>query len=259
MRPKCGVPRWKLASKRGTRTSIGPKIMLAAILVVAGVIGIGGIYPQVTDAEWVRDAVGTHPSPPRRATNTGQASVSAPNRAPVTELSQSVAAIEPLLDAAAEPNALPAHPVGAAAAKSGDKPGNKPTDKARVATAKKRVVRLSTTDGTLPPTFSTAPAGAVGLVARPASSHSAIGSEPQPHRRRRARVVEPKNSNSRGWNHRRPHSGAAPSERAGRIPPQPSCITARVPSAAPCSRCRDCWRAIGCRMRSRWVWPEGNV
>ena len=141
MRPKCGVPRWKSASRRGTRTSIGPKILLAAILVVAGVIGIGGIYPQVTDAEWVRDAVGTHPSPPRRATNTGQASVSAPNRAPAAELSQSAAALEPPLDAAAGPNALPADPVGAAAAKSGDKPGNKPTDKARVTTAKKRVVR----------------------------------------------------------------------------------------------------------------------
>jgi hypothetical protein len=60
----------------------------------------------------------------------------------VAELSQSVAALEPLLDAAAEPNALPADPVGAAAAKSGNKPGNKPTDKARVATAKKRVVRV---------------------------------------------------------------------------------------------------------------------
>src|SRR5450755_3657867 len=138
MRPKCGVARWKSASRRGTRTSIGPKILLAAILVVAGVVGIGGIYPQVIDAERVRDAVGTHPSQPRRATNTRQAPVSAPNRAPVAELSQSVAALEPLLDAAAKPNALPADPVGAAAAKS----GNKPTDKARVAMAKKRVVRV---------------------------------------------------------------------------------------------------------------------
>jgi hypothetical protein len=108
----------------------------------------------------------------------------------VAELSQSVAALEPFLDAAAEPNALPADPVGAAAAKSGNKPGNKPTDKARVATAKKKEsCGPSTTDGTLPPTFSTAPAGAVGLVARSASSHSAIGSEPQPRPRRRARVV----------------------------------------------------------------------
>jgi hypothetical protein len=95
MRPKCGVPRWKSASRRGTRTSIGPKILLAAILLVAGVIGIGGIYPQVSDAVWVRDAVGTHPSPRRRATNTGQASFSAPNSAPVPEPSQSVAALEP--------------------------------------------------------------------------------------------------------------------------------------------------------------------
>jgi hypothetical protein len=141
MRPKCGVPRWKSASRRGTRTSIGPKILLAAILLVAGVIGIGGIYPQVSDAVWVRDAVGTHPSPRRRATNTGQASFSAPNSAPVPEPSQSVAALEPP-DAMDKPDALPADPVGAVAAKSGDKPGNKPADKARVAIAKKRVVRV---------------------------------------------------------------------------------------------------------------------
>jgi hypothetical protein len=122
MRPKCGVPRWKSASRRGARTSIGPKILLAAILVVAGVIGIGGIYPQVTDAEWVRGAVGTHPSSPRRATNTGQASFPAPNSAPVPELPQSVAALEPL-DATDKPNALPADPVGAADCQVGQQTG----------------------------------------------------------------------------------------------------------------------------------------
>ena len=123
-------------------------------------------------------------TPPRRATNTGQASVSAPNRAPVAELSQSVAALEPLLDAAAEPNALPADPVGAAAAKSGNKPGNKPTDKARVATAKKRVVRAEHHRRDPSSYIQYGASGAVGQVARPASSHSAIGSEPQPHPRR---------------------------------------------------------------------------
>src|SRR6202050_930186 len=100
MRPKCGVPRWKSASRRGTRTPIGAKIFLTAILFVAGAIGVGGIYPQVIDAEWARDAVRTHSSPPRRATNTGQASVSSPDKASVAELSQSVAVLEPLLDAA---------------------------------------------------------------------------------------------------------------------------------------------------------------
>jgi hypothetical protein len=42
------------------RTSIGPIILLAAAAVVAGVIGISGIYPQVIDAEWAQDAAGKH-------------------------------------------------------------------------------------------------------------------------------------------------------------------------------------------------------
>ena len=46
-------------SKRGAGSSIGPKILLAAVVVVAGVIGISGIYPQVIDAEWMQDS-GTH-------------------------------------------------------------------------------------------------------------------------------------------------------------------------------------------------------
>ena len=64
MRPKFSVwsdygapaqKHWMSASKRGTRTSIGPMILLAAVMVVAGVIGISGIYPQIIDAEWVQD------------------------------------------------------------------------------------------------------------------------------------------------------------------------------------------------------------
>src|SRR5580700_7940521 len=56
MRPKFSVwsdygapaqKSWMSASKRGTRTSIGPMILLAAVVVVAGVIGISGIYPQI--------------------------------------------------------------------------------------------------------------------------------------------------------------------------------------------------------------------
>ena len=68
MRPKFsmwsdyGAPaqrQWMSASRRGNGSSVGPKILLAAVVVVAGVIGISGIYPQVIDAEWVQDA-GTH-------------------------------------------------------------------------------------------------------------------------------------------------------------------------------------------------------
>jgi hypothetical protein len=80
---------WKSPSKRGA--SIGPKILLAAVVIVAGFIGISGI-PQVIDARWTPDAltrlpvmslstpdartkalgpVATTESPSRRAITTG--------------------------------------------------------------------------------------------------------------------------------------------------------------------------------------------
>jgi hypothetical protein len=164
MRPKYGVPRWKSGSRRRTRTSIGAEILLVAISLVATVIGIGGIYPQVIDPHWMQDAVGAHlprmtsstsdttlnrsgivaamASTPRGAANTGQASVSAAAKAP--ELSPTVAALEPSAETAtsaaptlkpdAEAKADP-DPAAPAAAKS----GSKSTEK-RV--AKKRVVRV---------------------------------------------------------------------------------------------------------------------
>src|SRR5450755_4413950 len=124
MRPKpamwseYGAPHWTSASRRGSKTSIGPKILLAAVLIVAAVIGVSGIHPQVIDAEWVQDDAGTQagpqgatqpgthlpkmmpstsgmttrrsgivaaiPLPPQRPATTGQAS---------PEMSQSVAAV----------------------------------------------------------------------------------------------------------------------------------------------------------------------
>ena len=62
MRPKIamwsdyGAPRHKhwRAPRRSSRSSIGPKILVAAVVVVAGVIGISGIYPQIIDSEWVQ-------------------------------------------------------------------------------------------------------------------------------------------------------------------------------------------------------------
>jgi len=181
MRPKLamwsdyGAParkHWTRASKRGTRRSIGPKIFLAAVSVVAGVIGISGIYPQIIDAEWVQGAAGTRlskiapptteattkqssiaatiPPPSRRATAKGRPSVSAPGAASAPEPSQSVEAVEPpaetasplplaaIPDAEAKADVLLADPMVAAA-----KPGNKPADKLRVvAMARKKVVRV---------------------------------------------------------------------------------------------------------------------
>jgi len=50
---------WKSPSKRGA--SIGPKILVAAVVVVAGFIGISGIFPQVIDVRWTPDAVARLP------------------------------------------------------------------------------------------------------------------------------------------------------------------------------------------------------
>jgi hypothetical protein len=137
MRPKISMwsdyraPRhkhWRVPSRRSSRSSIGPKILVAAVVLVAGVIGISGIYPQIIDSEWVQSAgtdsphsknvaisdatttrrsgiVAAIPLPPRRvAMTTGGAAVPAPRpagptpaSAPVPELSEmhsSVAAVE---------------------------------------------------------------------------------------------------------------------------------------------------------------------
>ena len=60
MRPKIamwsdyGAPRrkhWRARSRRSSRSSIGPIILAAAVVVVAGVIGL---YPQIIDSEWVQ-------------------------------------------------------------------------------------------------------------------------------------------------------------------------------------------------------------
>jgi hypothetical protein len=157
MRPKFsmwsdyGAPaqkHWMSTPKRVTRSSIGPKILLAAAVVVAGVIGISGIYPQVIDAGWVPDSpthlpkmssstptikrsgiVAAIPLPPRRAVTTGEATLSSPR--PASELSQlrTTAAGEPVAetamplgvvenpDAQAKADALPPQPPPAGAAK----------------------------------------------------------------------------------------------------------------------------------------------
>ena len=89
---------WKSPSKRGA--SIGPKILLAAVVILAGFIGISGIFPQVIDARWTPDAVtplpvmslstpnarskavGAVASPARRVITTGQGTLMPPGPAP---------------------------------------------------------------------------------------------------------------------------------------------------------------------------------
>jgi hypothetical protein len=152
----CRAPaqkQWMFASKRDTRSSIGPKVLLAAVVAVAGVIGIRGIDPQVIDAGWVQDSpahlpkislstattkrsgiVAAIPLPPRRALTAGEATVF--SRRPDPELSQphtTVAAVEPLAEAAtplvlaeipdaqAKADTQPPQPAPGGAAKSADK------------------------------------------------------------------------------------------------------------------------------------------
>jgi hypothetical protein len=127
--------------KRGAGGSIGPKILLAAVVVVAGVIGISGIYPQAIDAEWTQDS-GTHlPKIPLLTTSTtikasatatalssphvvttGQTGGSPPRPAPAPEVSPlgtSVAAVAPApAPTAAAPLALAEIPDAEAEAKA---------------------------------------------------------------------------------------------------------------------------------------------
>jgi hypothetical protein len=68
MRPKMAMwsdywsptqKRWRSPYRRRTRSSVGVKILLAAVVCVAAVVGISGIYPHIIDSEWVESA-GTH-------------------------------------------------------------------------------------------------------------------------------------------------------------------------------------------------------
>jgi hypothetical protein len=141
---------WMLASKRGTGTSVGPKILLAAVVVVAGVIGISGIDPQVIDLEWVQDSltllpktslsaattkrsgiVAAIPLPPRRALTTGEASQLRTTIATLEQLAETATppGVAEISDAQANADALPA-PAGSA----------KMADKSRAALVAKKAV-----------------------------------------------------------------------------------------------------------------------
>jgi len=147
------------ASKRGTRTSIGPMILLAAVVVVAGVISISGIFPQIIDAEWVQDT-STHlpkmslSSPhatrkrsgivaaiPLGAVTTGEAAVSS-RAGPAPEMSQlrtTVADLEPPVETAA-PLAVAAIPNAEAKAEAIAAETAPPKSAKKV--VKKKVVRV---------------------------------------------------------------------------------------------------------------------
>jgi hypothetical protein len=163
MRPKIamwsdyGAPRhkhWRTPSRRSSRSSIGPKILVAAVVVVAGVIGISGIYPQIIDSEWVQGTsphsqrvalseptpttrrsgiVADIPLPPRRVpVTTGEAvapppspaevpapvraAVAAPAPAPVARVAVAPTAATPAAPAPVSPTAVSPTPVSPPAA-----------------------------------------------------------------------------------------------------------------------------------------------
>jgi hypothetical protein len=164
--PDYGAPARKhsmSAARRGTRMSIGPKTLVAAVIVVAGVIGISAVYPQVIDKEPVRDegahltkmspstaeattrrfgVVAAIPLPPPRLVTVSQTTVSSPRiaSAPEPEMSQlhmSVAAVETpaaIPDAEAKADTPPPEPAPAGAVKPAERPGR--------AVVKKTVVRV---------------------------------------------------------------------------------------------------------------------
>jgi hypothetical protein len=150
MRPKFSVrsdylgpaqKHWMLGSKRGTRASIGPNISLVAVVVMAGVIGISGIDPQVIDAGWIQDPpahlpkmplstpttkrsgiVAAIPLPPRRTLMAGEATVSSALRTvePLAEAARPLV-VAAIPDAQAKANTLPPELAPAGAARLADK------------------------------------------------------------------------------------------------------------------------------------------
>jgi hypothetical protein len=179
MRPKIalwsdyGVPtqkHWRSPYQRRRRSSIGPKVLLIAVVVVGGVIGVSGIYQQIIDSEWVQNAptnakravadamiarrstiVAAIPlSPHGTVTTTGEAGASASRPAALAERSQmrsSVAAvarprneIKPPLPDVPDTQAV-ADPPAEAAPATASQVGSAKRYVARAPVVKKRVVR----------------------------------------------------------------------------------------------------------------------
>jgi hypothetical protein len=98
MRPKIAMwsdyrspaqKRWRSPYRRSTRSSTSPKILVAAVVVVAGVIGLSGIYPQIIDSEWVQETSTdsqrvAHPEPAPRRSGIAAEIPLPPRRTPVT-------------------------------------------------------------------------------------------------------------------------------------------------------------------------------
>jgi hypothetical protein len=149
--------RYRTLDSWSRRRRVVGKILLAGVVVVGGVVGISGIYPQIIDAEWVQDTSTRLPktslsSPhatrkrsnivaaiPLGAVTTGEAAVSsraapAPELSPVAGLAPPEETTAPLA-VAAIPNAE-AKAEASAAETAPAKPAKKPK------VVKKKVVRV---------------------------------------------------------------------------------------------------------------------
>jgi hypothetical protein len=144
--------RWWKSPRRRSRSSTGLKILLAAGVVVAGVIGISGVYPQVIDAEWVQgartyalrtpapDAKTTAPdakitrrsdipasvqrSPRSTAPTTSEAALPAPRTPAAVATPRAAATVATPRPAAPAPNPLPAETEPATLAEPADAAAN---------------------------------------------------------------------------------------------------------------------------------------
>jgi hypothetical protein len=153
--------RWWKSPKRSTRSSTGLKILLAAGVVVAGVIGISGVYPQVIDAEWVQgartyasrtpapDAKMTRRSdipasvqPLRIAPTTSEAAVATPRPAAVVPTPRAAAAASKPLPVETELPALAEIPDASANADAPPNPASTVAAKPASPVVKRRVTRV---------------------------------------------------------------------------------------------------------------------
>lgn len=160
--------RWWKSPRRSTRSSTGLKILLAAGVVVAGVIGISGVYPQVIDAEWVQgartyasrtpapDAKTTTPDakmtrrsdipasvqPLRIAPTTSETAVATPRPAAVVPTPRAAAAASKPLPVEAELPALAEIPDASANADAPPKPASTVAAKPAAPVGKRRVTRV---------------------------------------------------------------------------------------------------------------------
>jgi hypothetical protein len=160
--------RWWKSPRRSTRSSTGLKILLAAGVVVAGVIGISGVYPQVIDAEWVQGAktyASRTPAPDAKTTTPD---------AKMTRRSDIPASVQPPSNAATTSAAAVATPRPAAVV---------PTPRAAVSAPKPLAVEAEV------PALAEIPDASANADAPPKPA-SAVAAKPAPVGKRRVTRVE---------------------------------------------------------------------